>query len=286
VTTLAEAARRYAEHGWHVFPLADRDKVPRDGFAWKELATNDVETVRRWWRESPDANIALVPGPSGLVVVDIDSNTADVVASWLGLTSEPTLEVRTGRSDFPGRHLYFRYRGSAIGNLKVTVTDDRLIAVKTDQRGLEIKHANGYVCAPPSVHPATGRRYLWVKDGYEPQPLPTRAAQLIQALPQNTPGPRDAEDGPGLVLTRGTRNHSLTKVAGFLRRGGCSARQIEAMLGVLNADAQPPLPDKEVCAIARSVARYRPEPPAAGRRTGPPLPAAHRGPVIPIRPVP
>ena len=57
----------------------------------------------------------------------------------------------------------------------------------------------------------------------------------------------------------GGRNERLTSLAGSMRRRGMEAEAIEAALQVHNAQrCNPPLPDGEVHAIARSVANYAP----------------------------
>src|SRR5690606_34972004 len=103
---LFEAAVELARQGIRVFPLKPRSKIPltRNGF---KDATCDVEKVKRWWTRWPDANIGIVPGPSGLVGFDVDGPEGEATARSLGLFEVPTLRVRTGRED-GGIHLYFR----------------------------------------------------------------------------------------------------------------------------------------------------------------------------------
>jgi hypothetical protein len=58
-------------------------------------------------------------------------------------------------------------------------------------------------------------------------------------------------------IAEGTRNATLTSLAGTMRRRGMSAAAISAALLAENAArCQPPLPDPEILAIAASVARY------------------------------
>ncbi len=62
------------------------------------------------------------------------------------------------------------------------------------------------------------------------------------------------------VITEGERNVTLTSLAGVLRRGGADEGVIMAVLRAVNGGScQPPLPEAEVRAIARSVARYTPQ---------------------------
>ncbi|MFC7591275.1 bifunctional DNA primase/polymerase [Nonomuraea antimicrobica] len=62
-----------ARRGWHVFPVAIGDKPPAKGFTdWGANATTDPDLIRRWWTRAP-YNIGIACGPSGLVVVDLDT---------------------------------------------------------------------------------------------------------------------------------------------------------------------------------------------------------------------
>jgi hypothetical protein len=64
---------------------------------------------------------------------------------------------------------------------------------------------------------------------------------------------------PDIILS-GTRNDTLARAGGLLRRFGCSAGVIETALLAVNSErCIPPLPVKEVCDIAKSVSRYEPD---------------------------
>src|SRR5262245_55582611 len=63
------------------------------------------------------------------------------------------------------------------------------------------------------------------------------------------------------ILLDGCRNDGLTRYAGGMRRNGASRAAIEACLLHMNGwRCKPPLPDDDVREIAKSVARYDPEP--------------------------
>ena len=93
-THLLAAALAAAARGWHVFPLRPGSKLPAlhgiracprtgacaDGHqGWEQRATTDPEVIGRCWSSTP-YNIGLATGPSGLVVVDLDTrkSPADV----------------------------------------------------------------------------------------------------------------------------------------------------------------------------------------------------------------
>src|SRR5690242_2109256 len=63
---LGAAALAYAGHGWPVFPLKPRDKIPlipkAAGGNGVHDATTDTEQITAWWTAHPDANIGLAAG--------------------------------------------------------------------------------------------------------------------------------------------------------------------------------------------------------------------------------
>jgi hypothetical protein len=119
VTAALDAAAR----GWRVFPLAPGRKVPRRQLeAWETKATTDPDRIERWWARNPHDNIGIACGPSGLVVVDLDTaKPGDTPPSWARtgggaavlaqLVNEREMDLEpTWTVDTPsgGRHLYYR----------------------------------------------------------------------------------------------------------------------------------------------------------------------------------
>ena len=133
MTTHLEHALSYIAEGWYVLPLKKRDKVPYFPFAphGYKSATNDTDVAIRWWKAEPDLNIGIACAMSGLVVFDVDERSGGTPQGFA-----PTLTVRTGN----GFHFYYEAK------------DDATFPGKYRQ-GVDIKH-NGYVVAPPSIHPS------------------------------------------------------------------------------------------------------------------------------------
>jgi hypothetical protein len=101
--------------------------------------------VARWWRQEPEANVALACGPR-FWVLDVDGEAG--AASLAALQAEhgllpDTLTISTGCGSF---HAYFA------ANSRVRNSVRRLGA------GLDTRSTGGYVVAPPSIHPR-GTRY-------------------------------------------------------------------------------------------------------------------------------
>jgi hypothetical protein len=176
MSAMMDASLAYAALGWHVFPLLERDKRPRFAGAYKR-ATTDPAQIRRWWRQWPDANIGLATGAvSGLWVLDVDGELGE--QSWVELVrpwggAPETRMVATSK----GYHLYWRLGSAADPGRRIGV-----------RPGLDVIGGQGYLLAPPSVHPS-GRTYDWMDDQAELVEAPT---WMLQTLMARTEAPRPA----------------------------------------------------------------------------------------------
>jgi hypothetical protein len=156
MSDLLTAALIYADRGWAVFPLRGKEPwiAKRDGGNGCHDATKDPEQIRIWWRDMPAANVGIATGKvSGLFVVDIDPrHNGDQTMRELIAKNSPlpiTTTVATGNA---GWHFYFAMPADIpIGNGQSHVGP-----------GIDHKGDGGYVAAPPSVHPDTGRTYGFV----------------------------------------------------------------------------------------------------------------------------
>lgn len=200
---MGRCALTYARHGWVVYPQ-DQDK--RAFVRWGELEQPpDHETVARWWRRWPEANIACVCGPSGLVVVDADGELGEAGLEALGQfygAWPDTLEVQTGR----GRHLYFRapegFRASG-------GRPGELVA------GVDVRAGRLSATLPPSLH-RSGARYEWREGGAGMAPAPAWLVERLaaRARPRPAPAPARPLRTPGADGTP----YGLAALRGILER--------------------------------------------------------------------
>ena len=136
---LAGWALAYAEGGFHVFPLEPGGKRPLPGTHGFRDATTDPETIRRWWSETPLANIGVACGESGIVVLDIDvKGGKDARPALKGRDLDGAWVVQTPTGGF---HYWWKADGERFQS------GSDLYGVK----GLDIRAAGGYVVAQPSV---------------------------------------------------------------------------------------------------------------------------------------
>jgi hypothetical protein len=250
-----EAALRYAELGYPVFPCSSGDKVPGTEHGFHDAST-DPDQIDRWWTQRPSANVGIPT--DGLLVVDVDAE-----ATWLHGRLEWELDLAEGafsRTPSGGRHFIFRQPDGKAWN-----SSQGQIAPHVD-----IRANGGYIVAPPSAIPG-GKTYYWVPGNELAVPreqLSLPPEWLIEILDGQAPGattthssPRVANTTtPGNPIPEGQRNGTLARLGGHMRRSGMTQAEIESALLRVNADrCVPPLGANEVQRVAASVARYEPD---------------------------
>jgi len=217
-------------------------------------ATTDAGQIRKWWAQWPSANPAIACGPSGLVIVDVDPRHAGdeslrALEQQHGALPD-TVRVLTG--EYPegrGTHYYFKCPPG------VEVASGANVLGP----GVDIRAAGGY-CVTAHAEHISGARYAWdVGSPSEVALLPEWISVLASRRPATV---SPASTSPGKIGA-GARNASLTSIAGSMRRAGLGPDAILAALRTANESCEPPLPEKELTAIARSVGRYEPATSAA-----------------------
>lgn len=256
---IASEAARYVAMGFAVIPLFGlrggictcRDgiectspgKHPRWS-GWQNKGMTEGGEAAMYFLENPGDNIGIVCGASGLMVVDIDSAEGEHTASQWSLP--PTLEARTRR----GRHLYFRARGETINSVKFA--------------GLDVKAGNGFVVAPPSAR-ADGVPYEWANA----LPIADAPDTLVKATWRAGAERKKsvaATLAEGETIPSGVRDDALASLAGTMRHRGMTEAEIYAALAVTNDQrCDPPLDERDVARIARSVSGYVPTDPVLAR---------------------
>ncbi|MFJ8025097.1 bifunctional DNA primase/polymerase [Streptomyces sp. NPDC096311] len=225
---LLNAALAAAARGWHVFPLRPGIKLPalhgertctRTGPCagghrkWEQRATTDPDRIRAAWTRAP-FNVGIATGPSGLLVVDLDtpehkgsSDTPDGAATFGALCERAghavpdTYRVRTASG---GTHLYFTTpSGARMTNTQGTVADS-----------VDTRAWGGYVVAAGSTTPA---------GAYEPlcgpvvACLPSWLQSILQPAPKTSTAPSVAVAGQSrrytdVALATETRNVATAQV--------------------------------------------------------------------------
>ncbi|WEH34477.1 bifunctional DNA primase/polymerase [Streptomyces sp. AM 4-1-1] len=238
-TPLLTAALQAAERGWYVHPLRPGGKAPAlhgeddcpttgactNGHQkWEQRATLDLGRIRGAWAVRA-FNVGIAPGPSGLVVVDLDmpkpedsADTPSGVHSFEALCERAGQSVPTTyrvRTPSGGMHLYF----TAPSGVRLSSSKGKLA------RRIDTRAWGGNVVAPGSI--VNGQAYEvtdparvaelpgWLLDALAPAPTP------VQPVPIQVPryGNRAADTALERELatvratTEGGRNEQLLRSA-------------------------------------------------------------------------
>jgi len=254
VSELERVALDLAERGYHVFPLRPHSKRPITGDGFKS-ATTDERRLLHWWSGTPDANIGIACGASGIDVLDIDTKAGadpqEVIADldlehhpvvWTGEAPERSAKHPDSLAGGRGAQIYFR--------------GERKTAPNTTIRGVELRGAGAYVVAPPSVHPS-GVPYLGELPPVDE--LPELPAAVIAILaPQGAPGrPTPATEWLSMLRDGIDQRHNqLPRIAGHLLRRYVDVDLASELLHLINEHrCRPPLPSTEVDRIFEGICR-------------------------------
>lgn len=244
VSTSGDALRAYVKAGLTPIPLhgapggvctcgaADCKKPgkhPRIRFKPFFARPPTKAEIREWERKWPESNVALV-GVGGLAVLDIDDH-----AVATAVLADPRLESALVVSTRRGVHVYLRERGSSKSGPVCL--------------GVDLKADGGYIVAPPSVigeHSYRVTRHgarIEVENAREWSESLLRDLAIIPMVESSSPSPPPKEpeattttlDTDWIVtslreLAPGSRNETLTKVAGALHRGRIPASAIIELL--------------------------------------------------------
>lgn len=244
-TKITEYAKKYYDLGLSIIPI-NTEKTPL--VEWKKYQKerprpSDIAT---WFNSSffTSAGIGIVTGEiSGVVVVDFDGDEGLVMMKKLEIGKTPI--AKTGK----GYHVYYKHPGFTCRNFA------------RKRPGMDFRGDGGYAVAPPSAHPS-GKYYEWIKAPWDVEfaPCPDWLIEMLNERPKGIAGGNQDE-----IIPEGQRNAVLTSLAGSMRRRGMTPEAIAAALKVENQNrCYPPLPDREVEEIAKSIGRYEPEVEAQG----------------------
>lgn len=249
-----EAAIRYADLGLHILPVQPGGKRPVLQ-NWPTEATTDPEKLREWFSDGRH-NLGLLTGHrSGVFVLDVDGEAGK---EWMaGRELPPTWVARTPSG---GVHYMFSYPE----NMTVRSTA-RVLHDGGARGGVDVRGEGGQVVVWPSRNGAG--TWEWF-DGCAPWEMspslpPKWLVDAVATRRSSSSGPRlttapEAAPVPETIAA-GQRNTLLASMAGSMRRRGMSEAGIVAALRVENAArCRPPLEERDLAGIARSVARYAP----------------------------
>jgi hypothetical protein len=150
---LDEALRMHRQNVC-VLPINPRSKKPaiRSWIKYQNVRP-DEPTVRRWFLESTDRNLAAVLGPVSDNLICRDFDRLDAFERWAAANPDTAAmlpQSQTGR----GRHVFCRAEPLAVQG--ISPTGSSII----DFGDGELR-GGGYSVLPPSIH-ESGRAYQWL----------------------------------------------------------------------------------------------------------------------------
>ena len=238
--------------GWNVLPsspVGERKPLVKWKTGKKDYTKERMtkEEVLQLFKKFPGCDIQLVCGKvSRVVVVDVDSE--DVPDFLVGTK---TWIVRTRR----GYHFYFYLKegGEDVFTFRVG-------------EFVEVKGEGSLVTLPMSRHVKDRNFvYQWVLPPWNVRKKdfnPVVGFDELKPYLVSYLGEKGDDDTLKEVLLRmrdgfreGERNVSLTKIAGFLFFRGLSAEEVFQVLCKINRYNRPPLPEKEIASIVKSLYR-------------------------------
>jgi putative DNA primase/helicase len=212
---------------------------------WQSKTTTDLALVESWRAEGHNVGIATGEA-SDLFVLDVDlpkkpgeANGRDTIFELekkLGSLPDTRI-INTGSG---GDQYYFRHPKTKLLN-----------AVKFAP-GLDIRTTGGLVVAAGSTH-HSGRKY----EVSITKPLAELPEAWVSYILEQQSKKNSRSTTVSGSFPDGSRNASLTSVAGLFRRFGLKGEELYSVLAAQNAArCNPPLPESEVRTIANSVSNY------------------------------
>lgn len=231
------SALALAARGWPVFPLYpggknpvwhsdDRDRpCPRTGPCAsghrtpEQMSTTRPDLITRCWTAHPAHNVAVLPGPADLIVIDLDVakpgkalpedcirvgavHGAQMLARLARQHGETVPDTFTVKTPSGGTHLYFRVPAGP-GAPRLGNTHNRLAGL------IDTRARGGYAVAPGS---ATREGVYELIDDRDPAPLPGWLLRLLTAPPPAPPAP------PRQLATGGLSPYVEAAIAGETER--------------------------------------------------------------------
>ena len=237
LSKLGQAALDYAtKEGLYVFPIVPLQKKPpliKDQY---NNSSKDPEQITAWWSSTPNANIGLDCGKSGIVAIDVDSEAghgkdhAGVGAPLAGL-----MLVSGGRSAWATRIT----NTPTGGEHYLFLASENTGEVKTSSNnfgipGIDARSKGGYVLLPPSkIDTSFGTNFYEFSDpACSFLPVPRKLLSPPGAVYVNEQGetPFQATLNSGDKIKAGGRDNFLIAYAGKFLDYGLNKQELRALI--------------------------------------------------------
>lgn len=261
-------AQSLAKNGIKVYPLSPGSKIPVAGSHGEHDATDDLDTIKKWFNYNPNFNLAINLQASGLAVIDLDkhNNTTDGVQNYSkyllnhGNAYMDSLKTYTELTPRGGVHIFYKLNHD-LGNKDIQLMP-----------GVEL--LTGKVTIAPSFIDKFNKGYIAQYQGFQSlsydnvQSLPLWIIDLAKEAQERTAKPATDYENyqpgqkrwTGRLLDelvhgtgKGERNNYLTQLTGKMFRVGADSKTVYNLLSFANSNCEPPLPDNEINSIFGSI---------------------------------
>ena len=257
-----------AKCGMKVYPLTAGSKIPVQGSHGEHDATNDLDTIKKWFNYNPNFNLAINLQASGLAVIDLDyhGNGINGVKNYSqylmdhGNAYMDSLKTYTELTPRNGLHIFYKLNQD-LGNKDIQLmpgvellTGKTVIApsfINEFNKGYRAEYQDFQILGYDKVQTLPG----WIVDlAKEAQQRTTKPAAVYENY---QPGQKRWTgrllDGLVHGAPKGDRNNYLTQLTGKMFRVGADSDSIYNLLVFANSNCEPPLPDHEVNSIFGSI---------------------------------
>ena len=257
-----------AKCGMKVYPLTAGSKIPVQGSHGEHDATNDLDTIKKWFNYNPNFNLAINLQASNLAVVDLDNheNATNGVQNYSkyirnhGSSYVDSLKTYTEITPRNGLHIFYKLNQD-LGNKDIQLmpgvellTGKTVIApsfINEFNKGYRAEYQDFQILGYDKVQTLPG----WIVDlAKEAQQRTTKPAAVYENY---QPGQKrwtgrlldELVHGTG----KGERNNYLTQLTGKMFRVGADSKTVYNLLSFANSNCEPPLPDNEINSIFGSI---------------------------------
>lgn len=247
----------WAQQGFKVYPLAKNTRKPLAGTHGYLDASNDEAIIRKWWNEER-YGVGIDLSSLNVLVVDMDrghTSGLDGIATYQQLYSKHHFQPLPPNSyieETPsgGLHWFLSYpQGTPVKTVQSAFCKDSGIDIIT----------TGIPVYPTTIN---GKTY-WPKDGrvpYNIKPAPQWVLDMFKPQDWHYKPSKRSKGWTGQLLDQitagapqGQRNVILTRLCGRLFATGAKSETVYELMELANEHVSPPLPDKELNAIYKSI---------------------------------
>ncbi|UUV97992.1 bifunctional DNA primase/polymerase [Vagococcus luciliae] len=255
------------KQGYSIYPLSPGTKIPLQGSNGWNDATNDLDQISNWWEEDSSRNVGLMLKDHHFIVIDLDRHDKgmDGVENCKKLWSKYDMFPPTYVEATPGNGIHFFFKlPDGVEISQETGAFKELFGVDEAGNGRSGIDVITYgIPIAPSIM-TNGTKYISL-DGKTLNDTAMAPGWLIDLLQGGKPIKVEnyrpvSKTNTAMKLDlitsgagEGGRNDHLTSLCGWLLWHGVDNETLVELIYTANAYNSPPLDDKEVNKIIKSM---------------------------------